>query len=189
VTQEDKTLELAAQVAEVIARHGHASAVIGAVAGAIHGYPRSTEDLDLAVNVDPFETFEPVCDELRSHGLDVEYEVPDRDDPLGGVVTVRAEGAMPVQIVNFYNPLRARNTLVGRRAIDTADAQVLGALSVVRLPHLIALKLYAGGPKSTLDILELLARNPELDMDELRALCRELRLERELDAVLARLTE
>jgi hypothetical protein len=49
-------------------------------------------------------------------------------------------------------------------------------LKLVPLPHLIALKLYAGGHKSKADIIELLARNPDLDLDETRAVCQRYRL-------------
>jgi hypothetical protein len=41
---------------------------------------------------------------------------------------------------------------------------------------LVALKLYAGGYKSKADIVELLSRNPELDLDEIRAVCDRYRL-------------
>ena len=49
-------------------------------------------------------------------------------------------------------------------------------LKLVPLPHLIALKLYAGGYKSKADIVEVIARNPDLDLDETRAVCRRYRL-------------
>ena len=57
-------------------------------------------------------------------------------------------------------------------------------LRVVDLDHLIVFKLYAGGPKSTLDILAVLERNPELDLPRLQALCRSYRLDRALAKVL-----
>jgi len=41
----------------------------------------------------------------------------------------------------------------------------------VPIPHLIALKLYAGGHKSKANIVELILRNPELDLEALRTLC------------------
>jgi len=63
-------------------------------------------------------------------------------------------------------------------------------LRVVTLPHLVALKLYAGGPKSRNDVIELLERNQPLDLgrisqictrhgvgDPLKAIIRELRFE------------
>lgn len=47
-------------------------------------------------------------------------------------------------------------------------------------------KLYAGGLSSKADILELLRRNPGVDLDEIRAVCKRYRL-RGLEDVLAEL--
>ena len=44
-------------------------------------------------------------------------------------------------------------------------------LKIMPIPHLIALKLYAGGHKSKADIIELLVRNPDLELDEVRSAC------------------
>lgn len=49
-------------------------------------------------------------------------------------------------------------------------------LRIVPIPHLVALKLYAGGYKSKADIVQLLARNPGLDLDEIRTVCKQYRL-------------
>ncbi len=48
-------------------------------------------------------------------------------------------------------------------------------LKIVPIHHLIALKLYAGGHKSKADIIELLVRNPDLELDEVRSVCAPLR--------------
>jgi hypothetical protein len=70
-------------------------------------------------------------------------------------------------------------------ALATASPLVPNStLRVVDLPHLIAFKLYAGGPKSRLDILELLSRNPSLDRNALHTLCEDYRLSAELREVL-----
>lgn len=50
------------------------------------------------------------------------------------------------------------------------------SLRIIPLAHLIALKLYAGGMKSKADIVELLKRNPDADLDEIQMLCRRYRL-------------
>jgi hypothetical protein len=50
------------------------------------------------------------------------------------------------------------------------------SLRIVPLPHLVALKLYAGGTKSRADIVELLARNRDADLAAIRDLCRNWRL-------------
>ena len=44
-------------------------------------------------------------------------------------------------------------------------------LKIVPIPQLIALKLYAGGHKSKANIDELLARNPDLELDGVRSVC------------------
>jgi hypothetical protein len=54
------------------------------------------------------------------------------------------------------------------------------------LAQLVALKLYAGGLRSKADIVELLRRNPEADLDAIRTTCRGYRL-RGLEAILAEL--
>lgn len=56
-------------------------------------------------------------------------------------------------------------------------------LRIIPIPQLVALKLYAGGWKSHSDIVELLRRNPEVDLDDLRETCRRYRL-RGLDRIL-----
>ncbi|MGI6495395.1 MAG: hypothetical protein ACOX5G_04790 [Kiritimatiellia bacterium] len=61
------------------------------------------------------------------------------------------------------------------------------SLKLVPLPQLVALKLYAGGVKSKADILELLGRNPDADIDDIRATCKRYRL-KGLDEILAELT-
>jgi hypothetical protein len=184
IEREERTLELAEEVAGLVRARGQPVAVIGAIAAAVHGYARATADVDLATDFDPFDMLEQMASELRGKGYDVRVVQPDADDPLGGVMTVRAADCDPVQIVNYYNPLRSRNPMLAREALENATPNQLGTLAVVQLPHLIALKLYASGAKSRLDVVELLARHPELDLDALRSLCRRHHLEAELDGVL-----
>jgi len=49
-------------------------------------------------------------------------------------------------------------------------------LRILPLRYLVVLKLYAGGLKSKADILEVLSRNPEEDLDEIETLCQQHRL-------------
>ncbi len=178
------TLRLAESAVEVLREHGVEAVMIGAVALAVHGYPRATADLDLAVAVAPSVLHE-VAAALLGRGHVVTVRDPDPDDPLGGVLDLRAPGADLVQVVNFDNPPAGGFPRLVSDAIAAASPAIAGhPLLVVDPYHLVAFKLYAGGPKSALDILELLDRNPDIDMTQLRKLCTGYRLSRALDAVL-----
>ena len=143
---------------------------------AAHNYVRETEDLDLAININPFPTLRRIEETLLAAGFEVELNFPDKDDSLGGVVRVTGDDFDPIEVVNFQNPWPgARDaTVLAREALREARL-TLGPespLQVVPLPYLIALKLYAGGRKSELDVVELLEHNREhLNVAELRDVC------------------
>lgn len=179
----ERTLDVAAEVSSLLAERGAPCAVIGAVALAIHGHPRATEDLDLATLLPTTRELDAVAAALRARGYDVQVSLPDADDPLGGVLTIVAPDADPVQVVNYFNPWNGWS-LVGKEAIETATPEVLPGLAVVDVAHLVALKLYAGGRKSALDVLELLSRYPPSMIDATRAVCARLGLGDELQRVL-----
>lgn len=150
-----------------------------------HGYERSTHDVDIATSV-PLDTLERVAERLHADGLDVALRRPDEDDPLFGVIDVNAgESADLVQIVNFRP-----STPLGLVTIRDAELLPHVAIPVANLPHLVALKLYAWGGlhlnDAARDALELLRANPQLDMNELRHVCAEMRVDRLLGEFLAR---
>lgn len=112
--------------------------------------------------------------------------MPDAKDPLGGLLRVERDGALPVEIINFDNAPSGGFPAIVRDA--AARATPMGPdipMRVVDVIDLIILKVYAGGPKAELDIQELLVRNP-VDLAELRRRCREYRLERALEGHLSR---
>ena len=183
---EDRTLEVASIIANKLAAHGERTAVIGAVAAAVRNYPRATEDFDLATFTNPFGVLAAVERELKAEGYAAELITPDADDPLGGVLRVEGPDFRTIEVVNFFNPL-GKIAEVGRVAVEEAEPNALGTLSVVRVPHLIALKLYSSvgpGGKGYADALELLHRNPDVDIDALRELCEHVGLGAEIDALL-----
>lgn len=172
------------RAAEDILRHlqeHHVDAlVIGAVALAAHGYVRQTEDLDLGVNANVRKLRE-LAGSLRSAGYRTELHEPDAGDPLGGVLDIEGSFGL-IQIISYADKFPA----VIEDALRETQLTVHpgSSLKLVPLPHLIALKLYAGGTKSKADVIELLVRNPELDLESLRELCRSYRL-RGLDELIA----
>lgn len=165
----------------MLTTRGAKTAVIGAVALAVRGYARGTDDLDLATVTDVFTVLRDISLELASLGYEADLVLPDADDALGGVLSVAAPGAALVQVVNYLNPWRGW-TVVGKEAVDTAEPNLLGDLAVVDIPHLVALKLYAGGNKSRLDVLELLDRNPTA-LPEVETVCERLGLASQLAAL------
>lgn len=164
------------QAAEEILHHLHDqqldALVIGAVALAAHRYVRQTEDLDLGVNAN-VQKLRQLAESLRAAGYQAELHTPDAEDPLGGVIDI--EGPFgSIQIISYAEKFPAVIEDALREAQLTARPG--SPLKLVPLPHLIALKLYAGGTKSKADIIELLVRNPELDLNSLRGTCSRYRL-------------
>ena len=157
---------------EILGSQRIEAVVIGAVALAAYRYVRQTQDLDLGVNANTAQ-LRSLADLLKDKGYSVELREPDGDDPLGGVIDVRGPFGL-VQIVSFADRFPA----VIDEAVRTSTLSVRAGspLKLVPLPHLIALKLYAGGHKAKSDIVELLARNPDLDVESVRKLCRSYRL-------------
>lgn len=177
------TLRVAEDVAQVLRSHQIDALVIGAMALAVHNYPRDTIDFDLAVSTHP-RVLHEVAKVLRGKGYEVEVRDPAPDDPLGGLIDVRTPDADLVQVINFNNPPAGGFPKLLTDALSSAvPLASTSPLRVVDAYHLIAFKLYAGGSKSKLDILEMLDRNPEIDMERLTTLCHGYRLSRALEAI------
>ena len=105
------------------------------------------------------------------------------DDPLGGVLNISGDFGL-VQVVNFGGrfPAVIQDALAAKPPTLTES----GTLRIVPLAQLVALKLYAGGLKSKVDIVELLRRNPDADLSAIRKVCDQCRL-KGLEEVLAEL--
>jgi hypothetical protein len=182
VSPSEESLLLAESIRAICAEEGIELLLIGAVALAAHGYPRQTEDIDFAVALPPAE-LPALARALERSGAQADLVLPDARDPLGGVITLTREGLAPIQIVNFDNspsggfPRLVRDALV--RA--TFSDGIVGKFPAVE--DLVLFKLYAGGPKSQLDILELLTR-AKVDLRVLRERAAGYRMSEPLNAVL-----
>jgi hypothetical protein len=166
-------LEVAERIGGMIAARNLPVLVIGAVALAAHRYVRFTKDIDLGVLAD-LSGMRSIVEALRSDGYDAEFHEPDATDPLGGVIDVSGPFGL-VQIISFEDRFPA----VIRDALETDEVLSIrpgSSLRIMPIPHLVALKLYAGDHKSRADILELLRRNPEQDIEVIRKTCRKYRL-------------
>lgn len=175
----EANLRAAEEISRRLAERGFPAVVIGAIAMAVHNYVRLTEDIDLGVVIPPAD-LRAFGEELSREGYRAEFRAPDADDPLGGVLDISGPFGM-VQVVSFADRFpRVIEEALRSEPIAVRDGSPLRA---VPLPHLIALKLYAGGAKSRSDIVELIRRNPEADREEIRQLCKSYRL-RGIDTVL-----
>lgn len=164
-------VEAAERVASLLRNQGVGTVLIGAAAMAAHGYVRFTEDIGLGVELE-VHALRSLAAALRSEGFAVQLREPDDDDPLGGVIDISGPFGL-VQIVSFANrfPAAIRDALA-EESIPITE----GGLLAIPLPQLVALKLYAGGTRSHADIVELLRRNPDADLDLIRETCRRYRL-------------
>lgn len=167
---------LAERVARVAQEHGVETALIGATALAVHNFVRATADVDLATYTNVFPQLRDLAEALRGMGLNADLRLPDEADPLGGVLAVwgqvddEGEPLDTVEVVNFRNPYRANDGLALEAIRDAVALEPGSPLRCVRLPHLVALKLSAGSRRDLADVVDLLVRNPDADLDEIRSL-------------------
>ena len=160
------------KVVSILGRHRIDAVVIGAVALAAYHYVRQTDDVDLGVNAD-LAQLRALSISLTQAGFSVELREPDSQDPLGGVIDVRGDFGL-LQIISFADRFPA--VIDDAVQASTLHVREGSPLKLVPLPHLIALKLYAGGYKSKVDIVEILKCNPDIDLDAARRLCAGYRL-------------
>jgi hypothetical protein len=169
---EGDLLAEAEQIAQIALEQDIQLLIVGALALAAHNYVRSTQDVDLAGNVE-LSTLKKLAGILQHKGYRVDLREPDADDPLGGVLDIQSRSGL-IQIISFAGKFPA----VIEDALHNAGLvfREQSCLRVLPLPHLVVLKLYAGGLKSKADIVEVLSRNPETDLQSIEALCEQYRI-------------
>ncbi len=122
--------------------------VVGAMAVAVHGYPRATADIDLMSRVPLREVRKRLADHGVKAALKRGDEMAGDFDCLKGVLDgIEFDILPPLVPIDWPN------------AVDVP----LGhgdTLKVVDLPTLIHLKLHAGGPQDVLDVAMLLQYHP-----------------------------
>lgn len=146
-------------------------ALIGGWAVVAWGYIRTSEDIDILVDLPPTRRRDLLA------ALDTDYETGwlagGEDDPIPGLVRAvpRAPDRFPVDLL----PARGR---ADRGALSRAVAVTVVGLSipVVSAEDLIAMKFEAGGGQDYADARRLLAvLEGDLDGPRLEASCRERR--------------
>jgi len=182
VDRAESLLAAAEKVLSILDVHRVDAVVIGAVALAAYQYVRQTDDLDLGVNAD-VPRMRTLTHALGEAGFTCEFREPDGNDPLGGVIDVTGSFGL-LQIISYADrfPAVIEDAIRESRLVVRKGSP----LRLVPIPQLVAMKLYAGGLKSKADIVELLRRNPEVNLDSIRSVCAKYRL-RGLDQVLGEL--
>jgi hypothetical protein len=141
--------------------------LVGALAVAVHGYPRATDDVDLLTRLDLKEAQK----RLAAHGVETVLrrgDVLEGDFPcLQGVLDGVRFDVLP-QLVTIQ--------------WDDAVSLPMGGtvLRVVDLDGLIRLKLRAGGPQDLMDAAHLLLQHPDR-IGRARDAARRYHLEEKLD--------
>lgn len=140
--------------------------VVGALAVAVHGYPRATDDVDLLTRLDLTSARRL----LHAHGVDPirRRADPVRDFPrlTGAIEGIRFDVIPEVVPVEWDHAVRLP---FGRKEIKIVD-----------FDGLLRLKLRAGGPQDLMDAAHLLLQHPE-HLAKARQVSRTYRLEEKLE--------
>ena len=160
--------QLLAQVGQVMDEAGVRWCAIGALAVAYHGWVRASMDADALVTMrDSKVNSEQLIALLRSRGWEVEFRDGDMGDPIGFVIRIR-DGQR--NMVDLIGGIRKLDPAFFERRIDTElDGMKLRFASV---EDLVALKIFAGGPKDLEDaagVLEI--RGASINRELLVSLC------------------
>ena len=187
------TVQLDFALAELVAKTagtlGIETALIGAYVVGIYGHIRATSDIDFATAVDLSKLAE-LRAALESQGLHAKLNEPDDEDPLGGVVRVwiteneDGDPIDPIDVVNFKHPLHRIKIPVQQFIQDSLPVEGKPGLRYVTLPHLILTKLYAGDLQGQADVVALLLKNPDVNVEDIRALSKSYHFDK-IDDVIA----
>jgi len=124
--------------------------MIGATAMAAHGVSRATHDIDLLTThgrcLDPL-----LWAALSTTGVSIDMRAGDDDDPLRGVVRIKAPSEQPIDLV-IGRGVWQSDLIQRARTIEFDNL----ALPIAPAADLILLKLYAGGIQDRWDIQQLL---------------------------------
>jgi hypothetical protein len=137
-------------LSDYLRTRGVRHALIGAVAVAARGHPRSTLDIDFLAT-DASVLRDDFWDALRSEGAIVDVRKGDFDDPLRGVVRIALPDETMVDLVVAKYGWQDQ-------VIDRAEPLEIGGktIPVPLTSDLVLLKLFAGGPLDVSDIRSLL---------------------------------
>ena len=142
--------------------------LFGAQAVALHGAPRATQDIDVTVLVDG--AAEPLLAALRAEGIIPRYDDPDFVTTSRVIPADHRASGWKIDVVLGGAGLE---DAIAAEAIDHKVGRT--SVPLLRLEHLITLKVLADRPRDVADVSRLLTVNrATVDADEIRQLLRAL---------------
>lgn len=157
------------EVGRILDEYGARWAAIGALAVAYHGPIRASYDADALISLKGSRIdLDRLAGQLRRSGWKVDVREGEPGDPLGFVVRIADKAGNQVDLIGGIRKLdpdffgRATRTAVDGMKLRFASAE-----------DLIALKLFAGGPKDLEDAEGVIrVQGGKLDLALLRKLCK-----------------
>ena len=141
------------ELLESFNRNGVRYLLIGGYAVGLHGYVRSTNDIDIAVSDDP-ENASKIVAALKEFGF-TDGVSPTLFTQKDSLVTMGIE-PVAVDILNYLKGTCFDTAYEARRIVRVEDVEI----SVISLHDLLANKREAGRHKDLADVEELEKRNP-----------------------------
>ena len=152
MTQPASLQEVLSKLLDLLDRLGIRGALIGGLAVATWGVPRSTEDVDLLAELTASPELEAA---LRAAGWQASWQWGGSDDPIPLLLRLEwAHGGPEIDVILATRPWE-------RAMLDRAVQVTLPGgrrVPVVTPEDLIVLKLLAGGPQDLIDVADLLGR-------------------------------
>jgi predicted nucleotidyltransferase len=157
------------QVGRILDAYGARWAAIGALAVAYHGPIRASFDADALISLKGSRVdLDQLAARLRETGWKVDVREGEPGDPLGFVVRILDRAGNQVDLIGGIRKLDPE--FFGRATRTTVDGMKLRFASA---EDLIALKLFAGGPKDLEDAEGVIrVQAGRLDTALLRRLCK-----------------
>lgn len=157
------------EIGRLLDEAGARWAAIGALAVAFHGVVRASLDADALISLRGSDIdIDQLGDRLRKRGWKAKTRMGEPGDPLGFVIRVQDKDGNQVDLIGGIRKLdsdffqRSKRTIVDGMKLRFASPE-----------DLIALKLFAGGPRDIEDaqgVFQVQAKS--LDPDLLRKLCK-----------------
>ena len=129
----------------VLRGQGVGYALVGAMAGSVHGVVRASLDADAVLSL-PLSALTGLERTLQAAGFETELRRGDMDDPIGSLLELRDRFGNRVDLLVG---LRGLEDAAFARAIEvTFEGE---SLRVVSREDFIAMKVFAGGPQDIAD--------------------------------------